>query len=59
MYKQRAIEIANSPVMANVKYQGMPIYIQHVDERNETARIYLLAQPENEMDVPLDSLREE
>ncbi len=58
MNKQRAQEIASSPVMANVTYEGVPIYIQHVDEKNETARIYPLGQPENEQTVPLDRLVE-
>jgi small acid-soluble spore protein H (minor) len=58
MNKQRAQEIAASPVMANVTFQGTPIYIQHVDEKNETARIYPLDQPENEQEVPLGSLME-
>ncbi|GIQ64543.1 small acid-soluble spore protein H [Paenibacillus cisolokensis] len=58
MNKQRAIEISESPVMANVTYQGMQVYIQQVDAQNETARIYPLGQPENELSVPLDSLTE-
>ncbi|WCN37919.1 small acid-soluble spore protein H [Aneurinibacillus uraniidurans] len=58
MNKQRAQEIAASPVMANVTYQGTPIYIQTVDEKNETARIYPLDQPENEQQVPVNSLVE-
>lgn len=58
MNKFRAAEIAASPVMANVTYNGVPVYIQHVDEQNETARIYPLDQPENEQHVPLDSLVE-
>ena len=59
MNKLRASEIAASPVMANVTYEGVPVYIQHVDEQNETARIYPLDQPENELQVPLDSLKEQ
>ncbi|RIX60324.1 small acid-soluble spore protein H [Paenibacillus nanensis] len=55
---QRAQEIATSPVMANVEYNGKQVYIQHVNEDNETARIYPLDQPEQEMDVPLRSLSE-
>lgn len=58
MNKQRATEIAASSVMANVSYEGVPIYIQQVDEGNETARIYPLNQPENEQEVPLNSLEE-
>jgi small acid-soluble spore protein H (minor) len=56
---QRAQEIAVSPVMANVTYNGTPIYIQNVDDKNETARIYPLSHPENEQEVPLSSLVEE
>jgi small acid-soluble spore protein H (minor) len=59
MIKQRAIEITNSPVMINVTYDGVPIYIQHVDEKNETARIYPLNQPENEREISLNSLKED
>lgn len=59
MNTRRAQEIAASPIMADVTYNGMPIYIQHVDEKNETARIYPLGQPENEQEVPLYSLKEE
>lgn len=58
MNSQRAMEIAASPVMANVTYNGVPIYIQHVDENNETARIYPLSQPEDEQEVPLNGLIE-
>jgi len=59
MNKQRAIEIANSPVMVNVTYNGAPIFIQHVDEMNETARIYPLDGPKNELEVSLNSLKED
>jgi len=58
MNKQRAQEIAVSPVMAHVTYNEVPVYIQHVDEKNETARIYPLDEPENEQVVALDSLIE-
>jgi small acid-soluble spore protein H (minor) len=55
---QRAKEIAASPIMANVTYKGTPIYIQHVDEQNESARIYPLDQPDQEQTVPLFQLEE-
>ncbi|MCM3676564.1 MULTISPECIES: small acid-soluble spore protein H [Peribacillus] len=55
---QRAQEIAASPVMANVTYNEVPIYIQNVDENNETARIYPLDEPKNEQEVPLSNLKE-
>lgn len=59
MKAQRAKEIVASPVMANVTYNGRPIYIQHIDENTEMARIYPLSQPEAEQEVPLTSLIEE
>lgn len=59
MNKQRAQEIASSPVMVNVTYNGVPIYIQHVDEARETARIYPIDQPENEEEVSINSLLEQ
>ncbi|MGD8192302.1 small acid-soluble spore protein H [Brevibacillus ginsengisoli] len=59
MDAQRAQEIASSPVMAQVTYNGVPIYIQHVSERNQTARIYPLDQPEKEQMVPLSTLQEQ
>lgn len=58
MNKQRAQEIAESGIMSHVTYEGVPIYIQHVND-NSTARIYPLDQPENEQDVPLNNLRED
>ncbi|TVY02367.1 H-type small acid-soluble spore protein [Cohnella terricola] len=59
MNTQRAAEIANSPVMANVTYQNANVYIQHVDEANETARIYALDRPDQEFSVPLGMLVEQ
>ena len=58
MNRLRAQEIADSPVMANVTHQGIPIYIQHVDHENETARIFPLDDRQNEYEVPLGSLEE-
>jgi len=58
--KQRAKEIVSSPNMVNVTYNGQPIYIQNVDDddETETARIYPLDNPENEQTVPLSQLKE-
>jgi small acid-soluble spore protein H (minor) len=58
MNLQRAKEISVSPVMAHVTWNGTPVYIQHVDETNEMARIYPLDRPENEQDVPIRNLIE-
>lgn len=54
----RAKEIADSPVMANVTYNGAQIYIQNVNEEANTARIYPLDNPQNEQNVSLNQLIE-
>lgn len=53
------MEIMSSPTIVNVTYDGVPIYIQAVDEVNETARIYPLDDPNEEQDVPLSTLIEQ
>lgn len=58
MNTQRAIEISASPVMADVTYQGQPVYIQHVNEADGIARIYPLGNPQDERDVPASMLIE-
>ncbi|MFC4098185.1 small acid-soluble spore protein H [Paenibacillus xanthanilyticus] len=55
---QRAKEIQSSPNLANITFNGVPVYIQHVDEQNETARIYPLNDPEQEQTVSIQSLTE-
>ena len=57
MNKQRATEISESAIMKNVTYNDTPIFIQHVNE-DETARIYLIGNSEQELTVPLSSLTE-
>ncbi len=59
MNRQRAKEIIESPETINVTYHGEPIYIQNINESEETARIYPLSNPENEQDVPIRMLKEE
>ena len=58
MDKQRAKQIADSPVMANVTYNDTAVYIQHVSEENDTVRIYPLGKPENEQNVSVSKLVE-
>lgn len=58
MDKKRAKIIASSPVMVNVTYNGAPVYIENVNESNDTAKIYLLNQPKNRQEVPITSLIE-
>lgn len=58
MNVQRAQDIAASPVMENVTYNGVSIYIQHVDENNGKARIFALDDPQKEYEVSLSDLKE-
>ena len=58
MNTQRAKEIAESPVMANVTYNGSRIYIQNINDSNELARIYSLDDPQNEKEVAIKDLME-
>lgn len=58
MNTQRAKEITEAPEMIQVTYHGKPIYIQHVDEKNETARIYPLDDPSQEKSVSVAQLTE-
>ena len=58
MDKRRAKEIASSPIMANVTYNGTPIYIESVNDNKETANVHALNQPKNTQEVPLTTLVE-
>jgi len=58
MNKKRAKDIASSPVMANVTYNGSQIYIESVNENNDSANIHFLDQSKNRQKAPLSSLKE-
>lgn len=58
MKTERATEIASSPDMANVTYNGSPAYIEKVNEINHTAYIHLLSEPKDQIKVPVTSLFE-
>ncbi|SET21230.1 small acid-soluble spore protein H (minor) [Oceanobacillus limi] len=58
MIKQRAEEIAQSPDMKNVSYNGNQVYIQHVNEHSDTARVFNLDNPQHEYDAQLSRLYE-
>ncbi|MBS4202179.1 H-type small acid-soluble spore protein [Bacillus sp. FJAT-49732] len=58
MNKQRAAEIAESPDMKHVTYNGKSVYIQRVDNQNDTARVFHLDDPGNEFDVLVTNLLE-
>lgn len=56
MDTQRAQEIAFSPNMENVLYNGEPVYIEHVDQKNGTATIHPLNNPDSKQSVAVTSL---
>ncbi|MGM8216696.1 H-type small acid-soluble spore protein [Bacillaceae bacterium W0354] len=58
MDRLRAQEIAESPDFKNVQYKGKKVYIQRISEDSDTARIYYLDDPQNEIEVQLSDLRE-
>lgn len=58
MDKIRAKEIASSPVMADVTYNGTPIYIESVNANKETAKIHPLDHPNSKQEVSLNRLME-
>ena len=55
---QRAEEISQSPQTERVTYNGKAIYIQRINEQNETARIFHLEEPDEEFDVEISQLQE-
>jgi len=55
---RRAQEISASPIMANVTYNGSRVYIEHVDQGNQTATIHPLDNPNTKQSVPVASLKE-
>nr|WP_226666169.1 H-type small acid-soluble spore protein [Metabacillus litoralis] len=59
MNVNRAKEISRMGEMVNVQYGGEAIYIQSVNEDQETARIFPLNNPQAEQNVSVDSLMEE
>lgn len=58
MDKERAKEIAASPIMANVTYNGTQVYIENVNKNNRTANVHPLNEPTNRLDVYLTNLIE-
>ncbi|AKS38173.1 acid-soluble spore protein H [Anoxybacillus gonensis] len=54
----RAQQIAQSPDMKNVTYNGKAVYIEHVDVQTEMATIHFLNNPEKQQRVPISQLEE-
>ena len=58
MDKRRANEIVSSPIMVDVTYNGMPIYIESVNNNKGTANIHYLNQSSDVLEVSLNNLIE-
>ena len=58
MDKIRAKQIAASPIMADVTYNEMPIYIDNVNYEKATAKVHYLNESGNVFEVPLNKLSE-
>lgn len=58
MNKTRAKEIINSADMINVTYNGIPVYIEDLNEGNGIAYIHPLNKPEEKEQVSITNLEE-
>jgi small acid-soluble spore protein H (minor) len=54
----RAKQIVDSPTEIQVHYQGVPVWIQNVNEGDETARVYTRDNPDDEKVVAVAELNE-
>lgn len=59
MDSNRTQEIIDSLTMINVKYHGIPVYIQELNSDKESATIFPLDEMNNEQHVDLQGLFEE
>jgi len=58
MDAKKAQEIASSPEMTNVSYNGEKVYIEHVDQEAGKATVHPLDQPDNKQSVSVNDLME-
>lgn len=54
----RAKEIVSSPVMVNVTHQSDPVYMEKVNDTNQTCMVHYLHDPDKKETVALSSLIE-
>ncbi|PYZ91697.1 H-type small acid-soluble spore protein [Salipaludibacillus keqinensis] len=59
MDSHRVKEIIDAPVMINVTYHGIPVYIEEVDESTQTAIVFPLDEMDHQQEVDLKGLIEE
>lgn len=59
MDSKRAKGIVSSPVMVNVTHNNSPVYMEKVNDSNQTCDIHYLDKPDKKENVPLSSLIEQ
>lgn len=55
---QRAQEIIDSPDRITVTYQGVPVWLESVDARNESIQVHIEDHPTEKRTVSVQELRE-
>jgi small acid-soluble spore protein H (minor) len=55
----RAKQIVDSSKEFTVLHNGVPVWIQHIDEGDGTARVYTRQNPDDEKVVPVGELEEQ
>lgn len=55
---QRIKEIIQSDAMIQVSYNGIPVYIEEIDEQNNTAKVFPLDNMKHVQFVDIDGLHE-
>ncbi|WP_456276737.1 H-type small acid-soluble spore protein [Bacillus sp. AK128] len=58
MDAKRTQEIASSPTMKDVYYNGEKVYIEHVDQDKGLATVHPINDPTNKLSVSVNSLEE-
>lgn len=59
MDAKRAQEIASSPTMVDVTYNGEKMYIEHVEQQSGLATVHPLDNPTSKQSVSVTSLLEQ
>jgi small acid-soluble spore protein H (minor) len=54
----RANQIIESPNKVEVRYQGVPVWIDSINKETQTARVHTEANPNDEKTVPVRDLKE-
>ena len=59
MNTDRAKEIVSSPDMVNVLYNNARVYMESVNDSNQTCAVHFLDDPGKKLNVPLSGLSEQ